>query len=142
LPDGTVAAVIPVVENKTAFSGLAAPLTSALRRKTAEAGVPMESGGARVANLKVTIVSVNGEAGMLKVQGDELVPRDKIWRIDVEAEMTDRAGNILVTQERFSASGRAFVEVEPSSEEALGAERRAALMDDIADAVVNYMFGR
>lgn len=142
LPSGLRAMVIPSVQNHTAYSNLTAPLTAALRRKAMESGIQVEARGEKAGRLNVTVVAVNGEAGMLRAEGKNLVPIDKIWRIDVEAELVDADGAVLVQKQRFSASGRAFVVSDPVSEEALAAERRAAMMDDIADGIVSYMFLR
>jgi hypothetical protein len=140
LPKGTVAVVISVVENQTAFSSAAAPLTTALRRKAAEAGVNVESSGARAARLIVTIVKIDNEAGMLKADDKQLIPLDTIWRIEVEAQLEDAAGNIIVARQSFVASGRSLVQGSPDLEEARATDRRAAILEDIADMIVSYMF--
>ena len=142
MPDGVASVVVPTAGNRTAYAGLAAPLTAEVRRKAAEAGVSIRASDARAARLEMTVVSVNGQPGMLRVDENQLVPVDQVWRIDVEAVLLDADGEILVPKTRLTASGRAFVVSNTASEEALGRERRAALMDDIAEAVVQYVFVR
>lgn len=142
LPDGVLAVAIPIAQNKTAFSGPARELTSALRRKIAAAGIAQTTGGPGTAELRAVILSVNKEAGMLRAENKTLRPLDEIWHIEVEAFLEDEAGNILTPPERFSAAGRSFVPADstPATQEAAARERRAALLDDIADAVTAYLF--
>jgi hypothetical protein len=139
-PNGMIAVVIPTVQDRTAYAGSATPLTSALRRKTAEFGLDVESSGASAARLIVAIVNINNQAGQLKVDDRRLLPMDTIWRIEVEARLEDAAGNIIIPEQSFVASGRALVQGSPDLEEARAKDRRTALFDDLAEMIVSYMF--
>ena len=134
--------VIPTAENNTAYVEVSGPLTAALRRTSARYGLKVAVSDSKAARLRAVVVAVNGEPGMLKAEGKTLVPLEKIWRVDVEAELLGADGAVLIPKKRFSAEGRAFVVSSPDAEEALGQERRAALMDEIADAIVSFVFVR
>jgi len=142
VPGGGRDVVIPTAENNTAYVELSGPLTAALRRSSARYGLTVAASDSNAARLRAVVVAVNGEPGMLKVEGKSLVPLDKVWRIDVDAELFGADGAVLVPKKRFSAEGRAFLVSTPDAEEALGQERRAALVDEIADAIVSFVFVR
>ena len=140
LPEGVNSLVIPVAENRTAFEDLSAPLTATLRRTAARAGLSVVSKGARAAVLRIAVVSVRGEAGMLQKEGDHLRALDRIWNVEAEAFLEGPDGAVLIPKQRFTVAGRALSLSSPTSEEALGAERRAALLDDLAAAIVREFF--
>ena len=142
LPQGVNAIAVPVAENRTAYDDLSVPLTSTLRRTAARAGISVITKGARAAVLRVSVVSVQGEAGMLQKEGNHLLALDRIWRIEADASLEGRDGTVIIPQQRFTVSGRSLALSSSSSEEALAAERRATLLDDLAAAIVRDFFER
>ena len=140
LPEGVSTIVIPVAENRTAYENLSVPLTSTLRRTAARAGLSVVSKGDRAAVLHVSVVSVQGEAGMLQKEGEHFRALDRSWRIEADAFLEGTDGMILIPKQRFTVAGRALGLSSPSSEEAFAAERRTALLDDLAAVVIREFF--
>jgi hypothetical protein len=141
VPGGGKAIYVPVVENKTPYPSLAGPMTSVLRQRLAVSGVEVVSKGAGAVRLRVTILQVQGDPGMLGTRGDQLVPVDTIWRIEAEARVIGLDGKNLRGPIRFDVQGRAFAQGGSAlGEESLGQRERTNLLDDLADAIVSKLF--
>lgn len=138
VPGGGSEVRVPMVENRTAYSGLAGPLTAALRQRLAKSGLNVVyDGGAP--SLEVTIVQVSSGPGMLTAREDRLRPVDSIESVVAEFTLTSSGGKTLVEPDRVEASGRAYSGGGPLAEESLGQRRRQALLDELADAIAERL---
>lgn len=138
LPGGGNEIRVPTVENRTSYSGLAGPLTGALRKRIAKSGLKVvHDGGAP--SLRVTIVKVSGKPGMLTTRNDRLAPVDTIECIVVEYRLVDLRGVVLTDTQSVEVSGRAYSGGSPLAEESLGQRERRALLDKLADAVAERL---
>ncbi|MCP4200089.1 MAG: hypothetical protein GY762_23350 [Proteobacteria bacterium] len=141
VPGGGKSIRVPLVQNKTAYPSLSAPMTSVLRYRMAESGVAVVNKGEGVVRLQVTILQVHGEPGMLGTEGERLVPVDTLWRIQAEARIVDAAGENLKGPAKFDVSGRSFAQGgSPLGQEVLSQRERTELLDDLADAIVAKFF--
>ena len=140
VPGGGKSIHVPLVKNQTSYADLAAPLTTAIRHRLARSGIRVVSGNKGAPRLLVTIVSVQGEPGMLGVRNNRLVPLDTMWSIRVEATIRSANGTTLTEPEVLLAHGRAFSGDSAMSEEALGKRRRQVLLEDLAEYVAQYLF--
>ena len=131
---------VPLVKNRTPYPGLVAPLTSAIRRQSAASGLHVVRTRQDVPRIEATIVAVAQRPGMLRAEAGHLLPVDTIWSISVEATLVDANGQIAVGPELIEIKGRAYSGTTVQSEESMGQHRREALMDDVADAIVTFMF--
>jgi hypothetical protein len=131
---------VAIVENKTPYPGLSHSLTSALRHRLSTSGIRVVRGGNRVAGLRVTILAVEGRPGMLGTREGHLIPLDSIWRIRADARLTGPDGLEIAGSDQFQVVGRSYSGGNPQAEESLGDRRRLSLVDDLADAVVAYLF--
>jgi len=139
VPGGGTAISVPLVENRTAHADLAAPLTSALRRRLAGEGLDVRSAGGPVPALEVEIKSVNGMAGLVEQRGERLLPLESVWRIEVEARVAAPDGTLIAGPERVAAEGRAIAGGDALAEQALGARRRAELLDELGARIVEAL---
>lgn len=141
VPGDGRAVFVPLVENKTPYASLSAPMTSVLRQRLAASGVEVVLKGAGAARLLVVILQVDGAPGMLGTQGDHLVPVDTLWRMVAEARVVEASGKAIVGPTRFEVEGRSFAQGgSPLAEESLGQRARTDLLDELADAIVSQLF--
>jgi hypothetical protein len=141
VPGGDRSIRVPLVQNKTAYPSLSAPMTSVLRYRIAESGIEVVNKGKGVVRLQVTILQVHGKPGMLGTEGRRLVPVDTLWRIQAEARIVDADGENLKGPAEFDVQGRSFAQGgSPLGQEALSQRERTDLLDDLADAIVSKLF--
>ena len=134
LPGGGSEIRVPMVENRTAYPGLAGPLTAALRKRLAKSGLKVVHDG-DAPRLQVTIVQVSSGPGMLTSQDDRLRPVDSIESIAVEYLLKSSSGEEMTEVDIVEVSGRAYSGGSPLAEESLGQRERQALLDELADAI-------
>ena len=140
LPGGGRDIHVPTVKNQTPFPGLGAPLTSAIRRKSAASGLNVVNSGHGAPRIQATIVAAKQRPGMLRAEAGHLVPVDAIWSISVEATLVKADGETAVGPQLFEIKGRAYSGTTAQSEESLGHHRKEALLEEVADAIVDFMF--
>jgi outer membrane lipopolysaccharide assembly protein LptE/RlpB len=142
LPPGVDSVHVPPVANATARAGLAAPLTSALRKRLARSGIEVTRKGAAHARLEVEILEVGSEPGMVSTEDGRLVPEDAIWSVRAVARLVDPGGRPLAEPVWISRRGRASTGGSVHAEQALGHRRRLQLLDELADGIVAELFER
>ena len=124
----------------TPFSGLAAPLTSSIRRQTALLGLNVVESGLNAPKVTATIVSATQRPGMLTIENQHVVPVDSILSLSVEVGLVDAAGESLIESQMLEVKGRAISGNSPLDEESLAQRRREGLLDDMAEMIVSYLF--
>ena len=132
--------VIPVAENHTAAADLSRPLTTALRRAAARAGLTQYATDPHAAKLRVTVIAVYTDPGTVRAADGHLHPVDTVRHIEVIATLVGPGGETLISPRRFQAAGRSLAMSNPTAEEAHGSERRAALLDDLSAMIVREFF--
>lgn len=142
LPDGRRTVRVPTVRNHTAYPGVTAPLTSALRRRLALSGLTVVNGGSETPRLEVEIVEVHTEPGTIVVESDTLRPVEAIWRIRATARLSGLRDGASPLETEQEVEGRSLTGANALAEERLGERRREDLLANLADAIVAELFER
>ena len=141
VPGGSDEIHVPSVINKTPHPALAGPLTASVRRQLAKDGLHVVDKGHSAARLHITIYHIESKPGMLTARDDQLIPLDSVWRIRIEAHITDPKGALIAGPEKLSVEGRAVAAGNPLFQESQGNRRLTTLLDELARAISRQMFG-
>lgn len=133
--EAPVELAVPMVQNRSPFQGMAAPLTGALRTRLKSYGVDVTSSTSNAARLTVVIVDVSSSAGMLGAQGGRLVPIDVEWKIEADISITDPSGDEVLSSRTIGVTGRAVASGGMMGEEAAGEMARSQLLDALAKKI-------
>lgn len=129
---------IPIVENRTAQTGLSGPLTDALRQQAAMRGLTIVSENTHAVRLEVVILSVSVAPGALTAERGALAPLDSIWRIDAEARLEGGLGRVEDGPHAFHVHGRSYRGGGMLEEDTLAERRRSVLIEDLAANIVEF----
>jgi len=127
--------LVPMARNETAHADLAAPLTLALRTRLEAMGVEVvgHPGGASV--LEISIREADGSPGMVGAVDGRLVPRDAIWRVEVEVSLTGPGGEEVIPPTVIEGTARAVATGGALGEELSGGRARAVIIDGFVERI-------
>jgi len=135
--------IIPLVENQTAYGGLAAALSAALRREIALRGLRVARGEeeqSTLPRLEVTMIAVGHEPNIITVNNQRLTPAERIVSITVSARLVDDTGALLAGPVDFTSEGESLVGQTSLAEESLAEDKRGELLMKLASRVASRFF--
>lgn len=142
VPGGGSSVHIPSVANQTAYGGLSGALTTGLRRETAKRGIRVAAGDRSSAfpRLEVAIVRVEGQASLLTVQNQRVIPAENIIDITVSAKLIAADGKLLAGPFDFSCGRNRLAGQNALVEETLAESARQELLMKLASRVASRFF--
>lgn len=133
---GAPRVVVPIAENRTSTSGVAAPFTAEVRERLAALGVGVEASEKEgVPVLLLVITSIRDETGMTARRGASLTPGDVAWSVDVMVSLDGAKGEPLIAPTRLSGGGRSVAPGTVAAEGIAGARTQREVLDEIASRV-------